>query len=532
MNLIIRLLDWFKSAWFGLVPTAQVGGDYGLRYRPETPMAPPPGERITIEILSRSPFTRIPTVVLALDCEYIRTTVRGGVHEVSYLTTPAVYSGHYDIYVDGEWLGGFYVPGDAPPPPPVVLSPPPSPPPPSDRGRPRVQYERTYVLLPPGADAVWASAVVDGSWDDSRYTLGGSADDSAVGNLDYRRIIAVNPHLWPGDLTLEAFFERYYPGIVYEPITVDTPEQLERLLSLPEPTPPPPPPPLPSFPLRGVHDLAGAEWLLQEGLQGWCVESVDLNLDPRRIDGLERYRDAGIRVILRLNYSYAVDDGGMGTMPVPHQLAAFEAACVETMRLNPAAWGFVYCNEANNEREWPHGYNLTPTYYKDSFNRVYGQKPHEVRLLVGAADPTNPGWGDWRISWGEVLDGLDGCDGFALHAYTHGSDPALIWHDKRFGDEPLVGVHYDLRMLEDQQSVIPPRFAHLPQVVTESNHLTKLNSSKWGWDPGAGEWVREAYRYFASRDVIGVTLFRFSHTGWRFGDLPTILAALRELGTG
>lgn len=99
------------------------------------------------------------------------------------------------------------------------------------RGHPRVQYERTYVLLPPSADAAWAQAVVESTWDQHRYTLGGSADDAGVGDLDVRRVLAINPQEWQGDQSLEAFYAQYYPGVEYSAITAETPEELAQKLA-------------------------------------------------------------------------------------------------------------------------------------------------------------------------------------------------------------------------------------------------------------------------------------------------------------
>jgi hypothetical protein len=96
------------------------------------------------------------------------------------------------------------------------------------RGSPRAQYERTYVLLPPGADSAWALAVVDGVWDVHRYTIGSSADDAGIGDLEARRVIAVNPGGWPSDL--QAFFEEYYPGVEYVPVKVADPQELRSKL--------------------------------------------------------------------------------------------------------------------------------------------------------------------------------------------------------------------------------------------------------------------------------------------------------------
>ncbi|MDY7079870.1 MAG: peptidoglycan DD-metalloendopeptidase family protein [Chloroflexota bacterium] len=101
-------------------------------------------------------------------------------------------------------------------------------PPPTQRGQPRTPYSRTYVLLPPEADAAWAQAVVDATWDMHRFTIGGSADDAGVGDLDFRRVVAVNPAAWGDDL--HTFFETHYPGVIYVPIEAETPEQLAEQL--------------------------------------------------------------------------------------------------------------------------------------------------------------------------------------------------------------------------------------------------------------------------------------------------------------
>jgi hypothetical protein len=108
------------------------------------------------------------------------------------------------------------------------------------RGEPRIQYERTYVLLPPSAGADWVDAVIEATWNEKRYTIGGSADDAGIGDLDVRRVLAVNPGGWPGDL--RAFFEQHYTGVEYAPIEASTPEELRQKLTG-ENQPPPPPPP-------------------------------------------------------------------------------------------------------------------------------------------------------------------------------------------------------------------------------------------------------------------------------------------------
>lgn len=100
-------------------------------------------------------------------------------------------------------------------------------------GAPREPYERTYVLLPPDADAGWAAAVAEMAYAEEgpRFTIGGSADDAGIGDLDARRVIAVNPGQWPGPQTLGEFFVEFYPGVEYVPVDADTPEGLIEKLS-------------------------------------------------------------------------------------------------------------------------------------------------------------------------------------------------------------------------------------------------------------------------------------------------------------
>jgi hypothetical protein len=133
--------------------------------------------------------------------------------------------------------------GDQPSPPPSPPPPPPPPPLPTTRGAPRTQYARTYLLLPnipatPEGNAElarWYAAVVrSGVLETRRWTVGTSADDAGIGDLNVRRIIAVKPASWPSSLS--AFYQQYYPGIDYHALNVNTPEELEaalRALNLP-----------------------------------------------------------------------------------------------------------------------------------------------------------------------------------------------------------------------------------------------------------------------------------------------------------
>jgi hypothetical protein len=93
-----------------------------------------------------------------------------------------------------------------------------------NRGMPRVQYRRTYVLLPSDAGREWAIAVVNATWDEEHYTVGSSADDAGVGDLDERSVVAINPTSWPDNL--ESFFKEHYPGVKYSDVHAVTAAEL------------------------------------------------------------------------------------------------------------------------------------------------------------------------------------------------------------------------------------------------------------------------------------------------------------------
>lgn len=123
------------------------------------------------------------------------------------------------VYAQLDYLnaGPYLNIDDAPPPPP-----PPAP------GQPRVQYARTVVLLPPPAGVDYVEAVLNATWERHRYTVGGSSDDGGIGDLDRRRVIAVNPQLWNGDL--RSWYQQNYAGIDYVPIQAANPAALASVL--------------------------------------------------------------------------------------------------------------------------------------------------------------------------------------------------------------------------------------------------------------------------------------------------------------
>jgi hypothetical protein len=174
------------------------------------------------------------------------------------------------------------------------------------KGRPREQYTRTYVLLPPDAGAAWARAVVDATWSERHWTIGSSADDAGIGDLDHRAVIAVNPGRWPADL--ERFFQEHYPGVGYYPVEADTPALLQvKLHALPTPQPVP----AAAFPNRGAPRVQYKRTyvlLPPNAGRGWARAVIAATWDAHRYTVGSSADDAGLgaldeRVVVAVNPS-------------------------------------------------------------------------------------------------------------------------------------------------------------------------------------------------------------------------------------
>jgi len=107
-----------------------------------------------------------------------------------------------------------------PPTPPVVPpTPPPTPPAPPTpaRGAPREQYARTYILIPASIPTEMAQVVYRVAMQ-HHATVGFSADDAGIGDLDSRRVICVSPEKIGTGLD-QVWYDVYYPGVVFVPVS-------------------------------------------------------------------------------------------------------------------------------------------------------------------------------------------------------------------------------------------------------------------------------------------------------------------------
>lgn len=279
-------------------------------------------------------------------------------------------------------------------------------------------------------------------------------------------------------------------------------------------------------PLIGIHDEAGGEWMVQNGVGGLCLCHGNVTDAPAQID-MRHLSDNGIRVLYRLNHGYG---GGAGTLPPPDQMAAWVNVVAQTIQNAQGMWGWILGNEQNHPVEWPNGQPITPQYYTQCYNEVWERVSGQARLTPGAIDPYNAELMDPRDYITHIYENIHGLDFIALHGKTQGSDPAQCWSYDTFTDPPLVGRYYHLRTLKDQLSWILQRFWGVPVYVTELNPQRKFDGSN-GWEGGevSAEWVRQAYAYCHSIGVNGVIFYRWADDEWAIGQDAEILNAIQNL---
>ena len=56
-----------------------------------------------------------------------------------------------------------------------------------------------------------------------------------------------------------------------------------------------------SFPLFGLHDRAGGEFLAQHDFRGWCVDEVAVGLQARKLDYTTLFRSHLLLIMLHMS---------------------------------------------------------------------------------------------------------------------------------------------------------------------------------------------------------------------------------------
>ncbi len=326
----------------------------------------------------------------------------------------------------------------------------------------------------------------------------------------------------------------------------------------------------------GIHALAVAddpysrdgiqELYTGTGKQGWVLfteicgrHAHTMFLNPPIRAWLWEWAAAGYGVIVRLNHGY--EPGG--TLPESQYYTDFAEAAARWVELNLAdaerspldfAWTIQIGNEQNNPREHPGGFespieHITPELYAEAFNQTYLEikrvLPNAI-VCPGAVDPYNYmpmrmlGDARWRPVdyFTAMLANIQALDGIILHAYTHGPDPSLITHLKRFGQGtgPLWDHYYDFQAYRVFMERIPEKWRDLPVYLTEMNHIHRpAGEHDQGWINQNIGWVQAAYaeihRWNQSphhQQIHCGLLYRWMGDAWSIKDKPGILEDFQQ----
>jgi hypothetical protein len=171
------------------------------------------------------------------DCKTTPAYQEGRLHGFALFTTGRagnVWKGFWteqpELNALADMVAQEWQPVAQPPPPP------PPPPPPDPTGEPRLQYNRTVRVIPPGYTIEEAHAVLDEAWAD-RNTVGFSYDDAGIGNLDRRTAILYGVPPGEEQQAMTAWYEEHYTGTVVEFADIlpedNTPEILDIVDELP-----------------------------------------------------------------------------------------------------------------------------------------------------------------------------------------------------------------------------------------------------------------------------------------------------------
>ena len=204
----------------------------------------------------------------------------------------------------------------------------------------------------------------------------------------------------------------------------------------------PTPPPVATLPMIGFNDHegvgGGAAKLLIENGGGFLVQPLFIGGSPAMINAAAA-QSAGVKLVVRLCYSWSTDKGGAGALPLfgSPEWQVFVDAAVQTINQSSGVWGWEIGNECNNPRESPLAGPLTPQSVIETYNYI-SVRCTQSRLTTGALDPFNALLGDPQDWAKSVYGGIVRADFISVHGYVRGPDPALVGSTAKFTDAPLL----------------------------------------------------------------------------------------------
>jgi F5/8 type C domain len=304
--------------------------------------------------------------------------------------------------------------------------------------------------------------------------------------------------------------------------------------------------------IYGMHDRGGEHLMLGKNKPGWVLVTEAIGADPNNKGG-SNYTDLtnkGLKVIVRLNNGY----GSGGCIPFASQYDHFAKRCGNFVAASPGCHIWVIGNEMNIAYERPGNANgqggevITPQRYAACYSKcrteIRKRSGHaDDQVVVGAVGPYNiqttyagNPTGDFRKYLADVLGLIPQVDGIAVHAYTHGQDPNLVFSEAMMTDARVKHLHNEFRVYRDFMAAIPDRFRNLPVYITESDEYIEWRDANSGWVRNAYHEINSWNQNPSNQPIQALILFRWiignpydpREVGWAIGNKPGVQNDFRE----
>lgn len=185
---------------------------------------------------------------------------------------------------------------------------------------------------------------------------------------------------------------------------------------------------------------------------------------------------------------------------------------------------------------------ITPQMYarcyrlcRDAIHAVAGHGADQV--LIGAVAPWNdntryPGneRGDWVKYMQDILHSLDtnGCDGIAMHTYTHGANANLITSTAKM-NPPFSDRHYHFYAYIDFMNGIPEEMRNLPVYITETNQDVPWRDENIGWVQAAYAEIDRWNQQLGGQQIRSLVLYRWPRIDkWYIEGKDGVIADFRD----
>jgi hypothetical protein len=229
--------------------------------------------------------------------------------------------------------------------------------------------------------------------------------------------------------------------------------------------------------IYGIHDPGGEDLMVEAGTPGWITFAIEVGHNPNDTGGYNftGLSNRGIGVICRFQNAWGKNGGAI---PLEKHYDGFAKRCANFVANSPGCRIWLVGNETNLPNEHP-GYEgtvepVSPEMYarcylkvREEIKKVPGHENDEVivQALSCWAPPLWPGAPPSFLAYLDRIIAAIGnkTDGFAIHAYTHGPDPAGV-----LSKEKRAGMYWNFKTYIDVMEHIPPQLRKTSVYITES----------------------------------------------------------------